>query len=60
MWCLSRGEAEGADSDCQGTPGPARQEIQPHQPGAQSAGQKTEEGKIDSQLSTFYHSGCNV
>lgn len=41
----SRGEAEGADSDCQGTPRQTRQGVQPHQLGAQSSGQETEEGK---------------
>lgn len=41
----SRGEVEGADSDCQGTPWKTHQGVQPHQPGAQPSGQETEEGK---------------
>lgn len=44
-WWHSRGEAEGADSDCQGTPWQTCQGVQPHQPGAQPSGQETEEGK---------------
>lgn len=45
VWCHSRGEVEGAHSDCQGAPWQTRQGVQPHQPGAQPAGQETEEGK---------------
>lgn len=40
----SRGEVEGADSDCQGTPWKTREGVQPHQPGAQPPGQETEKG----------------
>ena len=43
-WC-SRGEVEGPDSDCQGAPWKTHKTVQPHQPGAQPAGQETEEGK---------------
>lgn len=43
--CLhSRGEVEGADSDCQGPPWKTREGVQPHQPGAQPSGQETEKG----------------
>lgn len=42
---FSRGEVEGADGDRQGPPWQTRQGVQPHQPGAQPAGQETEEGE---------------
>lgn len=45
VWWFSRGEVEGPDSDCQGAPWQTRQGVQPHQPGTQSSGQETEEGK---------------
>lgn len=51
VWWHSRGEVEGADSDCQGAPWQTRQGVQPHQPGAQPAGQETEEGKEVQELS---------
>lgn len=41
----SRGEAKGANCYCEGAPWQADQGVQPHQPGAQPAWQKTEEGK---------------
>ena len=43
--CYSRGEAEGPDGDCQGPPWDPPQGVQPHQLGAQSAGQEAEEGE---------------
>lgn len=46
----SRGEVEGPDGDRQGTPWETRQGVQPHQPGAQPAGQETEEGTERSKL----------
>ena len=49
----SRGEIEGADSDRQGPPWQTRQGVQPHQPGAESSGQETEEGKEERRLSPF-------
>lgn len=45
VWRCSRGEVEGADGDSKGAPWQAHQRVQPHQPGAQPAGQETEEGK---------------
>lgn len=45
VWWDSRGEVEGADGDRQGAPWQTRQGVQPHQPGAQPAGQETEDGK---------------
>lgn len=44
LLCGSRGEAEGPNCDCQRPPWQAHQGVQPHQPGAQPAGQETEEG----------------
>lgn len=42
---FSRGEAEGQDGHRQGTPWHPPQGVQPHQPGAQPAGQEEQEGE---------------
>lgn len=43
--CFSRGEAEGPDGHRQGAPWHSPQGVQPHQPGAQPAGQEEQEGE---------------
>lgn len=45
LCACSRSEVKGANSDSERAPGYAHQGVQPHQPGAQPAGQETEEGK---------------
>lgn len=52
VYVHSRGEVEGADSDCQGSPWKTREGVQPHQPGAQPSGQETEKGTNTQELPT--------
>lgn len=59
MCVSSRDEAEGADGDSQGAPWCSQKGVQPHQPGAQYAGQEKEEGnKDDFSLLTLWFSEC--